>query len=165
MRVLGVDPGTRQLGWGVIERVGTRLVHVAHGTVSPEGEILADRLLDIDRELGLIIERWAPACSAVEAMFFAKNAQTAAKLGHARGVVLLALRRAGLAVAEYPPALVKRSVVGTGRAEKHQVAHMVARVLGLALPPASDAADALAVALTHLSAEPFATALARAVRR
>jgi len=161
MRVLGVDPGTRKLGWGVVERVGTRMVHVAHGTIHlPTGE-LADRLLSIDRELSQAIVEHAPQAGAVEAIFFSKNAQSAAKLGHARGVVLLVLRRAGLALGEYPPAQVKRTIVGRGRATKGQVGQLVANILGLKQTPQEDAADALAVALTHLASQRFAEALAR----
>jgi crossover junction endodeoxyribonuclease RuvC len=161
MRVIGIDPGTTKLGWGVVERHGTRLCHVAHGTVVPAGPTLSDKLVDIDRELALVLAAHLPTSAAVEAMFFAKNAQSAMKLGHARGVVLLGLRRGGLSVAEYPPARVKRAVVGGGRAEKHQVAHIVAALLRLPLPPQPDAADALAVAITHLNISSFAAAVAR----
>jgi crossover junction endodeoxyribonuclease RuvC len=159
-RVLGVDPGTIALGWGVIERSGSRLVHVAHGIVRPEGE-LVDRLVDIERALEEVIVTHQPGAAAVESLFYAKNAQSAAKLGHARGVVLLVLRRAGLTVSEYPPAQIKRAVVGRGRADKRQVAELVRRVLALGALPGSDAADALAVALTHLGAESYQRALQR----
>jgi crossover junction endodeoxyribonuclease RuvC len=161
MRVLGVDPGTRRLGWGVVEQHGTRLVHVAHGVVLAEGDDLADRLLVIERALDVVLREHAPASAAVETIFFAKNAQSAAKLGHARGVVLLCLRRGGLEVGEYSPALVKRALVGRGRAEKEQVARLVCAVLGLAETPASDAADALALAITHLRAASFLRAIGR----
>jgi crossover junction endodeoxyribonuclease RuvC len=161
MRVLGVDPGTHRLGWGVVEAQGTRLVHVAHGVVHAEGDDLADRLLDIERALDAVLAAHAPASAAVETIFFSKNAQSAAKLGHARGVVLLCMRRGGLEVAEYSPALVKRTLVGSGRAEKDQVARLVCAVLGLPAPPASDAADALAIAITHLRAASFLRAIGR----
>jgi crossover junction endodeoxyribonuclease RuvC len=161
MRVIGVDPGSRLMGWGVVERVGTRLIHVAHGAVLLEGEELADRLLGIERALEEVIAVHRPAAAAVESLFFAKNAQSAAKLGHARGVVLLVLRRAGLSVSEYPPAQVKRAVVGRGRADKGQVAQLVRGVLALDAAPSPDASDALAVALTHLQAERYQQALAR----
>jgi crossover junction endodeoxyribonuclease RuvC len=159
MRVIGIDPGTTRLGWGVVERSGTRLCHVAHGTVVPAGPTLADKLVEIDRELGLVFAAHRPDAGAVEAMFYAKNAQSAAKLGHARGVVLLALRRGGVDIAEYPPARVKRAVVGGGRADKEQVARIVAAILRLPLPPQSDAADALAVAITHLNIAAFQAAV------
>jgi crossover junction endodeoxyribonuclease RuvC len=118
--VLGLDPGTRHFGWGVVEQRGTRLFHIAHGTVHT----------DVHAAIALRL--------------------VAAKLGHARGVALLVCARAGVPVHEYAPALVKRSVVGSGRAEKSQVAQMVRVVLRLDGPPPADAADALALALTHL---------------
>ena len=163
MRVIGVDPGTRLLGWGVVERVGTRQWHVAHGVIQPSLDgTFADRLVCIDDELAQVIAEQQPDTGAVESIFFSKDAQSAAKLGHARGVVLLRLRRAGLEVHEYAPAQIKRSVVGHGRADKQQVARVVAAALGLEAPPRSDAADALAVALTCLSGLDFALAMARA---
>jgi crossover junction endodeoxyribonuclease RuvC len=149
--VLGLDPGTRHFGWGVVVRRGTRLVHRAHGIVhTDERAALAARLVDIERSLIEVVRAQAPRVASVEALFFAKDAQAAAKLGHARGVALLVCAREGLDVHEYPPALVKRAVAGTGRAEKAQVAQMVRVVLGLAAAPPADAADALAVAITHL---------------
>ena len=163
MRVLGVDPGTRKLGWGVVERVGTKLVHVAHGTIHmPTGD-LPDRLVVIEHELQAVIAAHGPQAAAVESLFFAKNAQSAAKLGHARGVVLLVLRRAGLPLGEYPPAQVKRTVVGRGRAAKGQVGQLVKNMLRLGEAPQEDAADALAIALTYLATQRFTHALAGAV--
>ncbi|HEY8038752.1 MAG TPA: crossover junction endodeoxyribonuclease RuvC [Polyangiaceae bacterium] len=151
MLVLGLDPGTRHFGWGVVERRGTRLVHHAHGIVhTDEDQPIAVRLVTIERELVEVVRLHAPAVASVEAIFFAKDAQAAAKLGHARGVALLVCARAGLEVFEYPPARVKRAVTGSGRAEKSQVAQMIRVVLGLAAAPPSDAADALALAVTHL---------------
>lgn len=161
MRVIGIDPGTRHLGWGVLERQGSRIVHVAHGVVDVDTDgSFAARLVEIDDELTQVIAAHAPAAGAVESLFFAKDAQSAAKLGHARGVVLLRLCRAGLPVHEYPPALVKRTVVGKGAADKHQVTMVMTAILGLKEPPRADAADALAVALTHLHAANFQAALA-----
>jgi crossover junction endodeoxyribonuclease RuvC len=149
--VLGLDPGTRHFGWGVVERRGTRLVHRAHGIVhTDERESIALRLVEIERHLVELVRAQAPTIASVEALFFAKDAQAAAKLGHARGVALLVCARAGLDVHEYAPALVKRAVAGSGRAEKAQVAQMVRVVLGLTATPPADAADALAVAVTHL---------------
>ncbi|MBW2526792.1 MAG: crossover junction endodeoxyribonuclease RuvC [Deltaproteobacteria bacterium] len=162
MRVIGIDPGTRSLGWGVVEQRGTRRIHVDHGVIQPpKSGNLADRLYHIDEALRAVLDRVEPEASAVESIFYAKDPQSAAKLGHARGVVLLALRRKGLTVHEYPPARVKRTVVGRGRAGKHQVAQVVAAALGLAEPPPSDAADALAVALTCIASVEFDRALAR----
>lgn len=151
MLVLGIDPGTRHFGWGVVERRGTRLVHHAHGVIhTDESAPIAARLVTIERELVEVVGAHGPAAASVEALFYAKDPQAAAKLGHARGVALLVCARAGLEVFEYPPARVKRAVAGSGRAEKSQVAQMIRVLLGLAAPPAADAADALAVAVTHL---------------
>jgi crossover junction endodeoxyribonuclease RuvC len=154
VRVLGLDPGTRQFGWGVIEKRGTRLVHVAHGVIAAKDAPLAERLVRIEAGLGEVIEAHEPAEAAVETIFFHKDAQAAAKLGHARGVALLVCARAELAIFEYPPARVKRSVAGGGRAEKSQVAQMVRALLGLREVPPADAADALAIALTHVQRSP-----------
>jgi crossover junction endodeoxyribonuclease RuvC len=162
-RVLGLDPGTRHFGWGVVERRGTRLWHVAHGIVhTDERSSIAARLVTIEAALVEVLEAHTPAESSVESLFFAKDAQAAAKLGHARGVALLVCARAGIEVHEYAPALVKRAVAGSGRAEKSQVAQMVRVVLGLAAAPPADAADALAAAITHLQRVP---ALVAATRR
>ena len=166
MRVIGIDPGTLALGWGVVEQEGTRRRHVAHGVVrTPKAGTLADRLCVIDEALREVLTLYRPDTSAVESIFYSKDPQSAAKLGHARGVVLLVLRRAGLTVHEYPPARVKRVVVGRGRADKHQVACLVAATFGLDDLPPSDAADALAVALTCCASVEFDRALARAPRR
>jgi crossover junction endodeoxyribonuclease RuvC len=151
MIVLGIDPGTRRLGWGVVERRGTRLVHRAHGVVqTDEHAPIAVRLVTIERALVEVVAAHAPAVASVESLFYAKDPQAAAKLGHARGVALLVCARAGMDVHEYAPALVKRAVAGSGRAEKAQVAQMIRIILGLPSPPEPDAADALAVAVTHL---------------
>jgi crossover junction endodeoxyribonuclease RuvC len=149
--VLGLDPGTRHFGWGVVERRGTRLVHRAHGVIDTDEKApIAVRLVTIERVLVEVVRAQAPEVSSVEALFFAKDPQAAAKLGHARGVALLVCARAGLEVFEYPPARVKLAVAGSGRADKSQIAQMIRVVLGLAAAPPSDAADALAVAVTHL---------------
>jgi crossover junction endodeoxyribonuclease RuvC len=163
--VLGLDPGTRHFGWGIVERSGTRLLHRAHGIVhSDESKPIAARLVGIEAALVEVVRANAPTVASVEAIFFARDAQAAAKLGHARGVGLLVCARAGLDVHEYAPALVKRAVTGHGRADKSQVAQMIKVVLGLSAPPAADAADALALAVTHLQHIPLAAA-ARALRQ
>lgn len=155
MLVLGVDPGTHHTGWGLVRKSGTRLAHVAHGVISPPStRPLAERLVVIEAGLARVVEERAPDVASVESLFFAKDAQAAAKLGHARGVVLLVCARAGLSVFEYPPARVKRTVTGRGAADKLQVARMIRAMLGLAELPLADAADALAVAVTHLAAPP-----------
>lgn len=162
MRVIGIDPGTRHLGWGVLHSVGTRVDHVAHGVIdTDERAPLASRLVEIDDALTLILAEYAPEAAAVEALFYAKDAQAAAKLGHARGVILLRLHRAAVAVHEYPPARVKRAIAGGGSASKEQVQRSVTAILRLATPPRVDAADALANAFTHISMAPYQEALAR----
>jgi crossover junction endodeoxyribonuclease RuvC len=148
---LGIDPGTRRLGWGVVSRTGNRLTHVAHGVIALDGdETIASRLVELEAQLTRVIRDHRPTVSSVESLFFNKDAQAAAKLGHARGVVLLCLAREGIPIAEYAPAKIKRTIAGTGQADKRQVALMVRAALALdALPPV-DASDALAIAMTHL---------------
>jgi crossover junction endodeoxyribonuclease RuvC len=161
VRVVGIDPGTRHLGWGVVERCGSKVTHVAHGVVDTDVKTsLAARLVEIDDALTAVLAEHAPTAAAVEGLFFAKDASAAGKLGHARGVVLLRLERAGLSAAEYAPTKVKQAVVGVGLAGKPQVAQVVMRILRLSEPPRADAADALAIALAHLSIAPFQDALA-----
>jgi crossover junction endodeoxyribonuclease RuvC len=161
VRALGIDPGTLHLGWGVVERRQNKLVHVAHGVIDQKaGSPLASRLEGIADALDLVIREHVPSVGSVETLFFHKDAQAAAKLGHARGVVLLCLERAGVAIAEYPPARVKQTVVGNGRAEKRQVAQMVRAVLSLEEIPKLDASDALALAITHLRIGDMAARLA-----
>jgi crossover junction endodeoxyribonuclease RuvC len=165
MRVVGIDPGTRHLGWGVLESVGTRITHVAHGVIdADESATLAERLVIIDTALEIILGEHRPEVAAVEGIFFHKDAQSAAKLGHARGVVLLRMARASLSIREYAPALVKRTVAGKGSADKKQVAMVVTSILRLEKPPRVDAADALAIALTHLQVARFDAALAASRR-
>jgi crossover junction endodeoxyribonuclease RuvC len=153
VRVLGIDPGTRRTGWGVAERLRGRMRAVAAGVIRlREKDPLADRLeIVFDRLVGLIDEH-RPDVIAVEDIFYAKHASAAIKLGHVRGVVLLVVTKRQLPLAEYPPALVKRTVVGRGAAEKPQVARVVGAMLGLEELPTEDATDALAIAITHLAA-------------
>jgi crossover junction endodeoxyribonuclease RuvC len=149
--VLGLDPGTRNFGWGVVEKTGTRLTHVAHGVISVDEDLpLAERLVAIEKALVTIVATHAPNEASIESLFFAKDAQAAAKLGHARGVALLVCARSMLPSFEYAPARVKRTIAGAGRADKSQVAQMVRVILGLGEVPKADAADALAIALCHL---------------
>ncbi|HVJ14489.1 MAG TPA: crossover junction endodeoxyribonuclease RuvC [Polyangiaceae bacterium] len=163
--VLGIDPGTRKLGWGLVVRRGQRLEHVAHGVLCLDAEApLAERLCEIDEGLADVIERHRPQVGSVESLFFHKDAQAAAKLGHARGVVLLAFARAKLPVFEYAPALVKRTVAGKGQAAKEQVAMVIKAMLGLRETPPADAADALAIAVTHLRAAAVAEAVSQSNR-
>jgi len=153
MRVLGIDPGSRRTGWGVVQLEGTRLRYVRAGTIAvPEKLALPKRLHLIYQELQRIISEHEPATVAVEEIFFAKYANAALKLGHARGVALLVAAESDIEVHEYPPAIVKRTVVGRGSADKKQVGRLVTALLGLQTPPEEDAADALAVAITHIQA-------------
>jgi crossover junction endodeoxyribonuclease RuvC len=162
--VLGLDPGTRHFGWGVVAKAGTRLSHVAHGVCEVEKYgALGDRLVAIEEQLLQVIARYKPLQASIETMFFAKDAQAATKLAHARGVALLVCARAGLAPFEYQPTRVKRTVAGAGRAEKSQVAQMIRVVLGLTEVPPPDAADALAIAVTHLPGQSFAAPAASAL--
>ena len=153
MIVLGIDPGSIRTGWGVIRRSGSRLSFVAAGTIDAgKSTELSERLHEIHRELCLVIAQHAPSAMAVEDVFHARFAAAAIKLGHARGVVLLAAAQAGLPVSAYPPALVKRSIAGRGQADKSQVARIVGAILGLRSLPEVDATDALAIAITHAQA-------------
>ena len=149
MRLLGLDPGLRLTGWGVIDVDGNRLRHVAHGVVKvPADRSLAERLNDLFEGVAAVIAAQQPAEAAVEETFVSVNPASTLKLGQARGVVMLAPARAGLHVFEYAATVVKKSVVGTGHAEKTQIAMMVGRLLPGVVATA-DAADALAVAICH----------------
>lgn len=157
MIVLGIDPGTRNLGWGVVERRGQRLHHVAHGVIRASATLsLSERLCLLMNALEEIVATHRPKVGSVEQIFFHKDPQSAAKLGHARGVVLLCLGRAQVTVAEHAPARVKRTLTGSGRAEKEQVAAMVKAILGLDEAIPLDATDALALAITELRLDPRA---------
>jgi len=147
MRLLGLDPGLRITGWGVIESDGYRLRHVAHGVVKSDEKLsLAERLDQLFVGITAVIEAQQPVHAAVEETFVNKNASSTLKLGYARGVVLLAPARLGLPVAEYGANQVKKAVVGVGHADKTQVAMMVKRLLP-GINATADAADALAVAI------------------
>jgi crossover junction endodeoxyribonuclease RuvC len=150
MRVIGLDPGLRRTGWGVIESEGARLRHVANGVVESDERLdLARRLVQLDEGLFEVLSRYRPEEAAVEASLVNKNAGSTLKLGVARGVALLTPAKYGLPVAEYLPMIVKKAVVGTGHAGKEQVQTMVRHLLpGCAIANA-DAADALAVAICH----------------
>ncbi len=153
IRILGLDPGLRRTGWGVIEIDGARLSHIAHGVIAPpETAPFAERLLMLFEQTAQVVERWAPHEAAIEETFVTANGSSTLKLGHARAAAMLAPARAGIAVAEYAAKLVKKSVVGVGSADKTQVAFMVRRILPAAGDPSADAADALAVAIAHAHA-------------
>ena len=150
MRLLGLDPGLRSTGWGVIDVAGNRLRHVANGTARTDASATtAERLATLFGDLCRVIAEFAPDEAAVEETFVNRNPASALKLGLARGVVLLAPAEAGLPVAEYAANTIKKSLVGTGHAAKPQVEAMVRRLLPGCAPAGADAADALAIAICH----------------
>ena len=150
VRIIGIDPGLRNTGWGVIEAHGTRLSYVADGSVHSDVEApLASRLLQIHTQLAEILQRYAPDEAAIEETFVNKDARATLKLGQARGAAMLAPALAGISVAEYAPNVVKKSVVGAGHAEKDQVKHMVKVLLPRAELNSADSTDALAIAICH----------------
>jgi crossover junction endodeoxyribonuclease RuvC len=150
MLILGLDPGLSCTGWGVIRATGNRLTHVGNGQCrTPAQAGLPERLVLLHRQLAAMVECHRPDAAAVEEVFVNDNPQSTLKLGQARGVVLLAAAQAGLAIGEYAPRLVKKALVGTGAADKRQVHAMVQRLLPTADIVGADAADALAVAITH----------------
>lgn len=150
MLILGIDPGLGTTGWGIILKDGSRLAHIANGQIKTDAKMpLAERLVTLDRELADVIARHGPTHAAVEEVFVNTNPQSTLKLGQARGVLLLGAAKAGLPVAEYATRLVKKSVVGVGGAEKAQIQAMLKILLPGAVIAGPDAADALAVAITH----------------
>ena len=152
MRTFGIDPGSERTGYGCIDSTGSRHRLVICGSLAaPPRAAFPDKLKYIHAGLTALLARHRPDCVAVESIFYARNARSALKLGHARGIALLAASEAGLPVIEYAPTEIKRAVVGYGRAEKHQVGQMIKLLLGLdAVPSPHDAADALAIAICHL---------------
>jgi crossover junction endodeoxyribonuclease RuvC len=149
-KVLGLDPGLGTTGWGLIQAEGNRLSHIANGQLKTDTAApLAERLADLCRQLESLMAEHQPDAAAAEEVFVNKNAQSTLKLSHARGVALMCAAKAGIAVGEYAPTIVKKAVVGTGGAEKAQVHAMVSRLLPGAKIAGPDAADALAVAITH----------------
>ena len=165
MRVLGIDPGLRFLGWGVIDVVGSRISHVANGVCRSEGGDLALRLLSLHVQLTEIVARHAPDRAAVEQTFVNRDAAGTLKLGQARAVALLVPAQAGIPVGEYAPNAVKKAVVGVGHADKRQIDHMVRLMLPGVEPAGPDAADALAIAICHAHHVAHAGRLATAVAR
>ncbi|MGE5361427.1 MAG: crossover junction endodeoxyribonuclease RuvC [Bacteroidales bacterium] len=178
MKIFGIDPGSERTGYGCIDTDGSRHRLVVCGAIATRScSTFPDKLLVIHRELAMLIARHRPDAVAVENLFYATNVRSALKLGHARGVALLAAAQCGVPIAEYTPAEIKRAVVGYGRAEKHQVGEMVRLLLGLdEVPEPHDAADAIAVAVCHihmqapaavasaLAATPASAAASRAAR-
>ena len=156
MRIFGIDPGSERTGYGCVETDGSRHRMVACGAISaPPHATFPEKLLVIHTRLAALLIECRPDAVAIENLFFATNVRSALKLGHARGVAMLAAVEAGVDVFEYTPAEIKRAVVGYGRAEKSQVQQMIKLLLGLtAVPSPHDAADALAVAICHVNAQP-----------
>jgi crossover junction endodeoxyribonuclease RuvC len=159
VRIFGIDPGSERTGYGCVETDGGRHHLVACGAVTARApDSFPERLLRIHRELAALLAECRPDCVAIENVFYATNVRSALKLGHARGVAMLAAVESGCPVVEYTPAEIKRAVVGYGRAEKQQVAAMIRLLLGLQKPPSPfDATDALAVAICHLHSRPRTT--------
>ncbi len=150
VRILGIDPGLRRTGWGMIESSGNRLTFVGCGSVEPPDDLpLASRLMTIYEGLTKVLHDFAPAEAAVEQTFVNKDGAATLKLGQARGVAMLAPAMFGVGVAEYAPNQVKKTVVGAGHADKHQILVMLKLLLPKADPKSPDAADALAIAVTH----------------
>lgn len=150
MRVIGIDPGLRNLGWGVVDVAGSKITHVANGICKTvTGGPLAQRLLSLHEQLDAVLRQYKPTTSAVENTFVNKDGAGTLKLGQARGICLLVPAQYGLEVAEYAPNAVKKVVVGVGHADKAQVLHMVKMQLNGVIPAGPDAADALAIALCH----------------
>ncbi len=158
MRVLGVDPGTVATGWGVVEEIDRRLTYVAGGVIRARGP-LAQRLARVYGQTQQILSNFAPSCISLEKTFVGDNVQSAFRLGEARGAILVAAARAGVAVQEYSPAEIKVAVAGNGRAAKEQMQAMVKRLLSLDGALAADEADALGAAICHLHTHAFAARL------
>lgn len=162
MRILGIDPGSRLTGYGLIEGTGNRLRHVDNGVIATNSkDPLPQRLKIIHDGVSGLIEKFRPEAFAIENIFLAKNAQSALKLGHARASAIIAAVNAGLPVAEYSALQVKSAVVGYGKAAKSQVQQMVKALLNLPEVSQEDAADALAVAICHFHSRPLNNQLAR----
>ncbi|WP_026352357.1 crossover junction endodeoxyribonuclease RuvC [Yoonia vestfoldensis] len=166
MRVLGIDPGLRNMGWGLIDVAGSRITHVANGIAHSTGNDLAMRLLSLHDQLAAMIALHGPTEAAVEQTFVNKDGVGTLKLGQARGIALLVTAQAGLIIGEYAPNAVKKAVVGVGHADKVQIAHMVKLQLPGVKLAGPDAADALAIAICHAhhlqSANRLNAALAKA---
>ena len=165
MRVLGIDPGLRNMGWGVIDVAGSRIVHVANGICHSVGTDLGARLLSLHEQLTDVFHLHQPETAAVEQTFVNKDGVGTLKLGQARGIAMLVPAQFGLEIGEYAPNAVKKAVVGVGHAEKHQVEHMVKLQLPGVKLAGPDAADALAIAICHAHHVQSAGMLAKAVAR
>jgi crossover junction endodeoxyribonuclease RuvC len=150
MRILGIDPGTRVVGYGIIEEQGSKLLCVTYGAIKTSSDAMAERLLEIHDGLNAVIEEHVPGIAAIEDAFFHKDVKSAIKIGQGRGAAMIACARGGLEVTSYPPATIKKAVTGNGRAAKEQVRAMVMQLLGVRekISPL-DATDALSIAICH----------------
>ncbi len=165
MRVLGIDPGLRNMGWGVIDVRDSRILHVANGVCQTSAGPLAERLLSLHDQLTQVVQQWQPTTAAVEHTFVNKDGVGTLKLGQARAIALLVPAQAGLEVGEYAPNAIKKTVVGVGHADKKQVDHMVRLQLPGVKIVNADAADAIAIALCHAHHARSSGRLAAALER
>ncbi len=161
--ILGIDPGSRAMGYGLIEFDPKSNIcrYIASGVIRVKQESMSERLLEIDSNLNQIIQQYSPNMGAIEEVFMHQNVSAALKLGQARGVAIVSMAKAGLSIAEYSPREVKKAVVGYGAAEKSQVQSMIKNILKLNKEPPADAADALAIALCHFQVNSYQQKLAR----
>jgi crossover junction endodeoxyribonuclease RuvC len=167
MRVIGIDPGSETLGWGVVEGVGAKYAAVDFGIVRSSARLaFSKRLANIYEGVGAVIDRFQPDVLSIEEAFYAVNVNVALKLGQVRGVVLLLAEQRGMKIAEYAPRLIKQTVVGYGNAEKHQVQEMVKLLLKMkTIPSPHDAADALAIAICHFHHASVRDRIERSIRK
>jgi len=165
MRVIGIDPGLRNMGWGIVDVIGTKCSHVANGVCKSVGVELAERLLSLHQQLTSVLQEFSPETAAVEKTFVNKDGAGTLKLGQARAICLLVPAQFGLVVGEYAPNTVKKVVVGVGHADKNQVNHMVKLQLPGVDIAGVDAADALAIALCHAHHAQFSNRLDAAIAK
>ena len=161
MRIIGIDPGLRNTGWGIIEFKNNRLIHIDNGRISPPSiSSVGERLLFLDKKLSVIVEKYNPNLSAIEQIFVGPGTGSSLKLGMARGVSILVLAQAGLQIKELPPKLVKKTVTGYGSASKDQIKSMIEKLLNI-IPKNEDSSDALAIAISaqHLDYDNITTKL------
>ena len=165
MRIIGLDPGLRNMGWGIVDVSGSKIIHVGNGVCSSKGGELAARLLDLHVQLTQVLNEYTPTTAAVEKTFVNKDGVATLKLGQARAICLLAPAQSGLDVAEYAPNTIKKVVVGVGHADKRQVEHMVRMQMPKVKFHSHDAIDALAIAMCHAHHAQFSGKLEAAVAR
>lgn len=165
MRVIGIDPGLRNMGWGIVDVSGTKCSHIANGVCKSAGKELAERLLSLHTQLTAVLQEFTPDAAAVEKTFVNKDGVATLKLGQARAICLLVPAQFGLSIGEYAPNTVKKVVVGVGHADKNQVDHMVRLQLPGVDIANADAADALAIALCHAHHAQFSNRLEAAIAK